>query len=144
MTIITNVQVVAFTPDFSSVLCTKRSNSEEISGGVIDFPGGTYESTDVSLEACAVREYLEEVGISLNEKELVYAMSTAFQPSEDTTVLNVVFGIVHPLALDEGFEPDGDEVEEIFLLPMDWSDGISVLPEWNQGYLQAARRALQD
>lgn len=57
------------------VLFTRRAVHLKHHGGQISFPGGKYESTDLSLKHTALRETEEEVGFSVSEKSVIGALS---------------------------------------------------------------------
>lgn len=100
-------------PEGVSVMLTKRTAHLYDHAGQISFPGGRVETSDVSPIATALRETLEETGLSEGYIELlgtmpVYLTSTGF-------AITPVLSLVHP-----GFTltPDVFEVAEIFEVPL--------------------------
>ena len=89
-------------------LMIERAADEEHAAGALGFPGGKVESapgTDDPIEATAVRELAEEVGIEVGDVE--YVLSKAFAADDGTACLNVVVhceyvgGEAYPRAADE-------------------------------------------
>ena len=53
------------------ILLTKRSSSLKHHSGEISFPGGRYSKNDKSLCSTAIRETNEEVGLTIEEKDII-------------------------------------------------------------------------
>jgi 8-oxo-dGTP pyrophosphatase MutT (NUDIX family) len=65
------------------VLLTERTSSDNPNhnhSGQISFPGGQLEEKDESLEACALRETFEEVGIPPNTIQIIGEMTDLYIP----------------------------------------------------------------
>lgn len=96
-----------------TVLLTQRTDHLTAHAGQISFPGGRLEESDPSLEAAALRETEEEVGLGSDRIEIVgqldlYVTRTGF---EVTPVVGIV---TPPFAL----RPDPFEVAEVFEVPL--------------------------
>lgn len=104
-------------PDGSAptVLLTQRTQHLSTHSGQIAFPGGKRDDTDASLEATALRETHEEIGLHPRHVDVVgslpvYVTGTAFE-------VTPVVGLIRP-----GFElqPNADEVDAVFEVPLDF------------------------
>jgi 8-oxo-dGTP pyrophosphatase MutT (NUDIX family) len=96
-----------------TVLLTQRTDHLTAHAGQIAFPGGRLEETDPNLEAAALRETEEEVGLGRDRIEIVgqldlYVTRTGF---EVTPVVGIV---TPPFAL----HPDPFEVADVFEVPL--------------------------
>ena len=89
-------------------LLIERAADESHAAGALGFPGGKVETppgTADPIEATAVRELDEEVGIEVGAVE--YVLSNAFEADDGTACLNVVVvceyvgGEAYPRAADE-------------------------------------------
>lgn len=104
-------------PDGFTVLLTQRTDHLSAHAGQISFPGGRLETTDASLEAAALRETEEEVGLRRDRIEVVgqldlYVTRTGFE-------VTPVVGIVTPpfsLTLDPFEVADAFEVPLSFII----------------------------
>ena len=95
------------------VLLTKRSTQLKSHAGQVAFPGGRVERTDVSVEAAALREAEEEIGLHPGQVELVGRLPDYLTGSG--------FRIAPVLALlpdNLALTPSEAEVEAIFTLPL--------------------------
>ena len=95
------------------VLLTKRAAKLRSHAGQVAFPGGRVERTDASIEAAALREAEEEIGLRAQDVELAgrlpdYLTGTGFRISPVLALLP------DGLALT----PSAAEVEAIFTLPL--------------------------
>lgn len=99
--------------DGMTVLLTQRTDHLTAHAGQISFPGGRVELEDVSIEAAALRETEEEVGLSSEHIEIVgkldiYVTRTGFE-------VTPVVGIVTPPFT---INPDPFEVADVFEVPL--------------------------
>ena len=95
------------------ILLTKRAAKLRSHAGQVSFPGGRVERTDASVEAAALREAEEEIGLRARDVELVgrlpdYVTGSGFRISPVLALLP------DGLALT----PAEAEVEAIFTLPL--------------------------
>ena len=96
-----------------TVLLTQRTDHLTAHAGQISFPGGRVELEDVSIEAAALRETEEEVGLRGEHIEIVgkldvYVTRTGFE-------VTPVVGIVTPPFV---INPDPFEVADVFEVPL--------------------------
>ena len=96
-----------------TVLLTQRTDHLSAHAGQISFPGGRLEATDAGLEAAALRETEEEVGLMRDRIEIVgqldlYVTRTGFE-------VTPVVGIVTP---PFSLTPDPFEVADVFEVPL--------------------------
>ena len=96
------------------VWLTRRGALLSQHAGQVSFPGGTIEAGDVSVEAAALREAEEEVGLRREDAELLGRM--------DDFITGTGFHIspvVALIAAPARFVAAAGEVQEIFCLPFD-------------------------
>ncbi|CAJ0793232.1 putative Nudix hydrolase NudL [Ralstonia condita] len=96
-----------------TVLLTQRNASLSQHAGQISFPGGGRETIDRDMTATALRETVEEVGISADFIEVVgrlpdYITGTGFHVSPVVGLLTPHFTV----------QPDPSEVAEVFEVPL--------------------------
>lgn len=108
------VLVVIVHGERPGILLTKRTSTLTKHAGQVAFPGGRIEASDHSIEAAALREAFEEVGLRPEQPEVLgrlpdYLTGTGFRISPVLALLPA------PVAL----MPNPDEVETIFTLPLD-------------------------
>lgn len=104
----------------SSILLIRRT--ERVGdpwSGQVAFPGGHKDHADRDLLATAIREAREEVGIDLQEHELLGQLPVMF--SHTRRVASYVF----QLKADVAVQPN-DEVAESFWVPLSTLNGINV------------------
>ncbi len=99
------------------VLLTERTSSDNPNmrhSGQISFPGGKLEAEDMSLEACALRETHEEVGIPQNIIKTIGQMTDLYIPVSN-------FQVFPFLAWTEStpqYFPQMTEVQDIIEVPL--------------------------
>ncbi|MEL6963477.1 MAG: CoA pyrophosphatase [Pseudomonadota bacterium] len=99
--------------DGPTVLLTKRTDHLKDHAGQICFPGGRIEPKDATIEAAALREAEEEIGLDPKKVDLIQRLA----PYDTTTGFRI-----HPVVgwIEPPFDitPDDFEVAEIFELPL--------------------------
>lgn len=98
-----------------TVLFTKRTAQLKAHSGQVSFPGGRAESSDASVEATALREAQEEIGLAPPRVEVLARLPEYFTRT-GFRVTPVVGVIQPPLEL----VPDAREVDEVFEVPLDF------------------------
>ena len=102
-------------PDMPHVILTERASSLSSHGGEVAFPGGKADPEDRSLQATALRENHEELGI-LPEHVEVLGELRPFISKHGLLVTPFVGLVEQQLPLD----PNPDEIETVFEVPLDW------------------------
>ena len=97
------------------ILFEKRASGIR-QGGEISLPGGGYDDHDVSGEATAIRETVEELGIPAQRISIVGRLDSVFAPMG---ALVDVFVGVSDIDMNE-LKPNRDEVEKAFALPVSY------------------------
>lgn len=97
----------------AQVLLTKRASHLKHHPGQIAFPGGKQEESDASVEAAALREAREEIGLP---EDAVRVLGTL--PPHETVTSFTVTPVVGVIERDFTIIPERDEVEEVFYVPL--------------------------
>jgi len=99
--------------DELSVLLTQRSAELKHHAGQVSFPGGRMEEHDVDVEAAALRETWEEVGIGAEHISVVGYLQT--MPTITGYAVTPIVGLV---SANAELEIDQTEVEYTFEVPL--------------------------
>ena len=95
------------------VLVTQRTQSVEHHKGQISFPGGAWEPGDVDLEATALRETCEEIGLPPESVELLGVLDDC--PTITGFAVTPFVGLIpHPFI----YRPNAGEVEAVIEVPL--------------------------
>lgn len=84
-------------------------------GGEISFPGGKFEERDITSENTAIRECIEELGISRNKISVYGKFGTLI--NHNGVVIDVYIGKINIQNLSD-LEYNKDEVEKVMLVPL--------------------------
>ena len=97
------------------LLFTQRSNQLQEHSGQVSFPGGSWEEDDPDLQATALREMEEEIGVAPQDVQVLGALGE--MPILTGYLVRVYVGqIPWPYFL----QLNGDEVESTFIVPLKW------------------------
>jgi len=120
-------------PDGPTILLTKRTDHLKDHAGQICFPGGRIEAEDASIEAAALREAEEEIGLAPEKVDIVSRLAP-YDTSTGFCVHPVVGWIEPPIT----FELDPFEVAEVFELPLSFA--LDPQNHQKQSHLRGTKR----
>ena len=92
---------------------TKRASHLAHHPGQIAFPGGKKDDGDASLEAAALREAREEIGLPPEHVEILGRL-----PCHETVTSFQVTPVVAMITAPFDLRPEPGEVEEVFTVPL--------------------------
>jgi len=98
---------------FVNVILTKRTEALNNHSGQVAFPGGRIDPKDASPEAAALREAWEEIGLDINEVEILGRL-----PDYHTGSGYRVAPIIGFVREGADFEINPDEVDYMFEVPL--------------------------
>jgi 8-oxo-dGTP pyrophosphatase MutT (NUDIX family) len=119
--------------DSLHVVLTRRAENLRGHSGQISFPGGSVEPQDESVVAAALRETCEELGLCQEQITVIGSLSPIYIPPTHFDVFPTVAIIAFPPV----FDPNSDEVAEVFTFSLDalLDDSTRRQEYWNiQGY----------
>ncbi len=97
------------------VLYTRRTDTVADHKGQVSFPGGSSEPQDVSLEATALREAEEEIGLHAADVRVVGRLERLY------TVSNyLITPVVGLIPWPYTFQLETSEVSRVFTIPLRW------------------------
>lgn len=100
-------------PSGVQVILTKRSSRLQHHPGQIAFPGGKVDASDASIEAAALREAHEEIGLAPENVKILGQL-----PIHETVTGFVVTPILGYVRADFTPTPEAGEVDEVFVVPL--------------------------
>jgi 8-oxo-dGTP pyrophosphatase MutT (NUDIX family) len=96
------------------IIFIQRTQNVSVHKGQISFPGGRYEKTDASLQATALRESEEEIGLRSGDVKIIGELDD-FITTGSRYIISPFVGIIpHPYR----FNVDGFETNEIIEIPI--------------------------
>ena len=116
-----------FKKDELHVLFTKRTQTVKVHKGQVSFPGGVRDSGDGSLQATALREAQEEIGLNPEDVEIFGVLD----PISTVTTGFLVHGFVGLIPYPYPFQLNSREVAEILLVPLDF---LADEAHWSKRY----------
>ena len=100
-------------PDGDRLILTKRASHLQHHPGQIAFPGGKLDQNDTGLEATALREAQEEIGLPPNQVQLLGRL-----PAHETVTGFQITPILGHIRADFKAVPQPGEVDEVFTVPL--------------------------
>ncbi len=97
------------------VVLTRRAKHLKHHPGQISFPGGKAEPTDKDLIATALREAHEEIGLPIEDLQILGSF-----PGSETISQFQVAPIVAYSDFQQDWVTDPDEVQQVIHIPLDW------------------------
>jgi len=97
------------------ILFTKRTERVKHHKGQISFPGGVVDETDEDMEATALRETFEEIGLPRDNAEILGKLDDAYTVTSGYLITPIVAEIPHPYP----FSINEDEIEELIEIPLE-------------------------
>jgi 8-oxo-dGTP pyrophosphatase MutT (NUDIX family) len=108
-----------------SIIFIKRVEYIGVHSGQIAFPGGKFESEDISLLHTALRETKEEIGLDIHENNVAGKLTNLYVPPSNYLISPYV-AVIDQIPL---LRPDSYEVAEAFSAPLShflWPEAMIV------------------
>lgn len=97
------------------VLFQVRSEKLKNQPGEVGFPGGKIDPTDANAEAAAKRELCEELGLSINNFEVIAPLDVLVTPYR-----GVIYPFLGVISQQSEMKLNEDEVAEVFTVPLNY------------------------
>ena len=97
------------------LLFTKRTERVKHHKGQISFPGGVVDERDENMEATALRETFEEIGLHRENARILGKLDDAFTISSNYLITPIVAEIAYPYP----FFINEEEIEELIEIPLE-------------------------
>ena len=97
----------------AQVILTKRAEKLSNHSGQIAFPGGKIDEDDASPEAAALREAWEEIGLDINEVDILGRLPDYYSGSG-----YLIAPVIGAVSASADYEINTDEVEYKFEVPL--------------------------
>ena len=97
----------------AQVILTKRTENLSNHSGQVAFPGGKIDDDDASPEAAALREAWEEIGLDINEVDILGRLPDYYSGSG-----YLIAPVIGAVSASAGYEINKDEVEYMFEVPL--------------------------
>lgn len=94
---------------------TRRTNFVSTHQNEVSFPGGSFEPSDSNLENTALRETMEEIGVSNEKIDIIGAL-----PALTTITGFSVFPFVAIMEWPISMKINNCEVDSVFTIPLKW------------------------
>jgi 8-oxo-dGTP pyrophosphatase MutT (NUDIX family) len=108
--------IIHFPENIPSVVLTKRSPYLKNHAGEISFPGGKFSITDKTILNTAIRETFEEIGITINKKQVIGCLSPTY--TYTSKILIYPFIALEEKISDKQFRQNS-EIERIINIPIE-------------------------
>ena len=107
---------------------TRRTDTLRGHSGQISFPGGRRDSGDRTFVDTALRETCEELGLCDPDVTVLGELSSIYIPPSDFEVFAIVAALDYP----PSFQPNPDEVAEVFAVPLSAlvNDAFKRIEKW--------------
>jgi 8-oxo-dGTP pyrophosphatase MutT (NUDIX family) len=99
--------------DVPHVILTKRASHLKHHPGQIAFPGGKQDDNDADVIAAALREADEEIGLPVQNVEVLGTL-----PTHETVTSFTITPVLGRIRADFDVRPEPGEVEEVFRVPL--------------------------
>lgn len=96
------------------VILTKRSGELKNHAGQISCPGGTFSDSDKDLKHTAIRETFEEIGLRVNEKDIIGNLRGVHTLTSNFTIVPYV-AIIKSIG---NLKPNKEEIDAVFDVPL--------------------------
>jgi len=106
--------IIHFRDGKPHIILTKRSNELKNHAGQISCPGGTFSNSDKDLMNTALRETFEELGVKIDEKDIVGNLRSVHTLTSDFTIVPYV-AILETVG---SLNPDRKEIDAVLDLPL--------------------------